>query len=277
MNHAVDLDAYLQRIGYKGPVAADLQTLQAITTAHVAAIPFENIDPLMGVFVSLELDAIQRKLVHGGRGGYCFEQNGLLMAVLKAIGFEVSGLIARVLWNKPEDALVAQTHMVLRVELAGESWLADVGFGSMALGGALRLQPDVAQATSLEPFRLITSGGVWRMQAKVRDEWRTLYRFDLQPREAIDYVVANHFTSTYPESHFLHGLIVARALSDRRLGLRDRDYVEHRFGAESVRRTLRDAGEILQVLQEQFGIRVPDYPGLEQRLDSLPMPVSATS
>jgi N-hydroxyarylamine O-acetyltransferase len=115
------------------------------------------------------------------------------------------------------------------------------------------------------------------MQAKVRDEWRTLYRFDLQPREAIDYVVANHFTSTYPESHFLHGLIVARALSDRRLGLRDRDYVEHRFGAESVRRTLRDAGEILQVLQEQFGIRVPDYPGLEQRLDSLPMPVSATS
>lgn len=272
MNHTVDLDAYLQRIGYGGPVAADLRTLKALTTAHVAAIPFENIDPLLGIPVSLELDAIERKLVKSGRGGYCFEQNGLLMAVLKAIGFDVSGLIARVLWNKPEDAVVAQTHMVLRVELDGESWLADVGFGSMALGGALRLQPDVAQATSLEPFRLITNGTAWRMQANVRDEWKTLYRFDLQPREAIDYVVANHFTSTHPESHFLHGLIVARALADRRLGLRDREYVEHRFGAESVRRTLRDAGEIMQVLREQFGIRLPAHPELERRLDSLPMP-----
>ncbi|WP_267220682.1 arylamine N-acetyltransferase family protein [Dyella silvae] len=275
MNHAVDLDAYLQRIGYGGPVAADLRTLKALTTAHVAAIPFENIDPLLGIPVSLELDAIERKLVKSGRGGYCFEQNGLLMAVLKAIGFDVSGLIARVLWNKPEDAIVAQTHMVLRVELDGESWLADVGFGSMALGGALRLQPDVAQATSLEPFRLITNGTAWRMQANVRDEWKTLYRFDLQPREAIDYVVANHFTSTYPESHFLHGLIVARALADRRLGLRDREYVEHRFGAESVRRTLRDAGEIMQVLREQFGIRLPAHPELERRLDSLPMSARA--
>jgi N-hydroxyarylamine O-acetyltransferase len=272
MSHAIDLNGYLRRIAYSGPVSAELPTLRALATAHIAAIPFENIDPLLGLPVSLELDAIERKLVHQGRGGYCFEQNHLFLAVLRAIGFEVSGLIARVLWMRPEDAVVAQTHMLLRVELDGVSWLADVGFGSMALSGALQLQPDVEQVTGNEPFRLLSHAGDWRMQALVRGEWRTLYRFDLQPRPAIDYVVANHYTSTYPDSHFLHGLIVARTLADRRLGLRNREFAVHPMGGESVRRTLHGLAEIKQVLQEQFGIRLPIHAELDHRLDALPMP-----
>lgn len=270
MSHVIDLDAYLRRIGYEGPRAANLQTLRAITTAHVAAIPFENLDPLLGVPVSLDIEAIERKLVNERRGGYCFEQNGLLIAVLRALGYEVSGLIARVLWMKPEDSEVAQTHMLLRVVLDGESWLVDVGFGSMALSGALKLQPDIVQATGNEPFRLLQDDGSWRMQARVQDGWHTLYRFDLQPRPPIDYVVANHYTSTYPASHFLHGLIVARTLADRRLGLRNRDFVEHVTGGESVRRTLGSVAQIRQVLQESFGIRLPDHPELDRRLASLP-------
>ena len=272
MSHRLDLDSYLQRIGFVGEPRADVATLRALASAHIAAIPFENLDPLLGTPVSIDLAAIEHKLVHGGRGGYCFEQNGLFLAVLKAIGFDATGMIARVLWNKPEDAEVAQTHMVLRVEVEGESWLADVGFGSMALGGALRLVVDEAQPTSLEPFRLITDGTQWRMQALVRDEWRTLYRFRLQPTEAIDYVVANHFTSTHPSSHFLHTLIVARTLPDRRLGLRNRGFVVHTLGQESVRRTLQGTEEIKRVLEEQFGIRLPASPLLDAKLDALPMP-----
>ncbi|WP_430390503.1 arylamine N-acetyltransferase family protein [Dyella sp. 20L07] len=272
MTHAIDLNAYLQRIGYDGPRAPDLATLRAITTAHVAAIPFENLDPLLRVPVSLESEAVERKLVQEGRGGYCFEQNRLLLDVLLALGYQASGLIARVLWMKPEDAVVAQTHMLLRVTLAGESWLVDVGFGSMALSGALRLQSDIVQVTGNEPFRLIESHGDWRMQAKVRDEWKTLYRFDLQPREAIDYVVANHYTSTYPASHFLHGLIVARTLADRRLGLRNSEFVVHITGGESTRRVLDSVSEIRQVLQEQFGIHLPQHPDLDRTLAALPLP-----
>ncbi|HET6554802.1 MAG TPA: arylamine N-acetyltransferase, partial [Dyella sp.] len=200
MTHVIDLNAYLHRIGYDGPLTATLETLRAVTTAHVAAIPFENLDPLLRVPVSLDIEAIERKLVHERRGGYCFEQNGLLIAVLRTLGYDVFGLIARVLWMKPEDSEVAQTHMLLRVELDGESWLVDVGFGSMALGGALRLQADVAQETGNEPFRLMQRDGDWRMQANVHGEWRTLYRFDLQQRPPIDYVVANHYTATHPAS-----------------------------------------------------------------------------
>lgn len=272
MDYAIDLNAYLRRIGYNGPLAADLATLRALTIAHVAAIPFENLDPLLRVPVSIESEAVERKLVHDGRGGYCFEQNRLLLDVLRALGFQVSGLIARVLWMKPEDAIAAQTHMLLRIELEGESWLADVGFGSMALSGALRLQPDIAQATGNEPFRLLQSHGDWRMQARVRDEWKTLYRFDLQPHQAIDYVVANHYTSTYPESHFLHGLIAARTFADRRLGLRNREFVVHPSCGESVRRTLEGVDEIKQVLQQEFGIRLPTHPELDRRLGALPAP-----
>ena len=142
MHDTIDLQAYLRRIGWQGAVAPDMATLQAIATAHVAAIPFENINPLLGLPVSLELAALERKLVHEGRGGYCFEQNLLFEAVLRAVGFEVSGLIARVLWTRPEDAVTPQTHMLLRVELAGESCLVDVGFGGQNLVGVLRLQAD---------------------------------------------------------------------------------------------------------------------------------------
>lgn len=272
MPHLLDLEGYLQRIGFVGEPRADVATLRALATAHIAAIPFENLNPLLGTPVSLELAAIETKLVKNLRGGYCFEQNGLFLAALKAIGFDATGLIARVLWNQPEDAEVPQTHMLVRVEVEGESWLADVGFGSMALGGALRLVVDEAQPTSLEPFRLITDGTQWRTQALVRDQWRTLYRFRLQPAETIDYVVGNHFTSTYPSSHFRHGLIVARTLSDRRLGLRNREFVVHALGHESERRILRSTDEIKRVIEEQFGIRLPASPLLDAKLSALPMP-----
>jgi len=163
MPDAVNLDAYLRRVGWSGPVGVDLPTLRGLAIAHVATIPFANLDPLMGRPVDLGLAALQRKLVDEGRGGYCFEQNLLFEAMLREIGFEVSGLIARVLWGHPEDTQTPQSHMLLRVELEGESWLADVGFGGHVLTGALRLLPDIRQATAHEPFRLLERDGAIRL------------------------------------------------------------------------------------------------------------------
>jgi N-hydroxyarylamine O-acetyltransferase len=280
MSDAIDLDAYLRRIGHRGAVAPDLPTLRALAVAHAAAIPFENLDPLCGVPVRLEPDALERKLLHEGRGGYCFEQNLLFAAALRAVGFAVHGLIARVLWNQPEDAVTAQTHMLLKVEARGECWLADVGFGSMTLAGVLRLEPGVAQDTALEPFRLLERGGEWRMQACVRGDWLTLYRFDLQPREFVDYVVANHYVSTHPASTFVQQLVAARTTGDRRLTLRGREFTVRRPGMEPERRTLRDGAETCRVLEREFELRLPDRAALLRRLDALaadeqPAPVRA--
>ncbi|TPG10117.1 arylamine N-acetyltransferase [Rhodanobacter glycinis] len=270
MHDAIDLQAYLRRIGRQGAARPDMPTLQAIVAAHVAAIPFENLNPLLGLPVSLELAALERKLVREGRGGYCFEQNLLLEAVLRAIGFEVSGLIARVLWTRPEDAITPQTHMLLRVELAGESWLVDVGFGRQTLVGVLRLQADIEQATPLEPFRLVQMDGDWRMQSMVRGRWLSLYRFDLRPVPPIDYVVANHYVSTHPDSNFVNHLNVARTTSDSRLSLHNREFTIRRIGHEPDRRMLHGSAAIRRVLEQEFLITLPAHLQLDQRLDNLP-------
>lgn len=270
MHGSIDLAGYLHRIGVDAPAAHDLPTLNTLIAAHVASIPFENLNPLLGLPVDLDWAALQQKLVHDGRGGYCFEQNLLFAEVLRTIGFEVSGLIARVLWRQPEDAITAQTHMLLRVELDGESWLVDVGFGLQTPPGALRLQKDIEQPTRLEPFRLLRVNDDWRMQSLLHGQWLSLYHFDLRPVPLIDYIVANHYVSTHPDSSFVSHLSVARTLSDRRLSLRNREFTVRRMGHEPERRTLRGAAEIRRVLEQEFLLRVPDVAALDQRLDHLP-------
>ena len=104
---AVDLDAYFGRIGYDGPREPTLAVLRAIAFRHPDAIPFENLDVLLGRGVSIVPADIDAKLIAGGRGGYCYEQNGLLKRVLEALGFQVEGLMARVKWMSPDDATQA--------------------------------------------------------------------------------------------------------------------------------------------------------------------------
>jgi N-hydroxyarylamine O-acetyltransferase len=270
MHGSIDLDAYLRRVGWHGAVAADLATLHGLAIAHVAASPFENLNPLLGLPVELDPAALEQKLVHDGRGGYCFEQNLLFAEALRAIGFEVSGLIARVLWQHPEDAVTAQTHMLLRVELDGESWLADVGFGGQVLTGALRLQADIEQATGHEPFRLVVRDGDWRMQSLVRGQWLSLYRFDLRPSRAIDYAAANHYVSTYPASRFVNNLVAARTTIDRRLSLLNHEFTVHRLDREPERHALTNSAEIRRVLEQEFLLRLPQNADLIRRLDALP-------
>jgi N-hydroxyarylamine O-acetyltransferase len=266
----MDLRAYLRRIGHDAPVAADVATLRALAAAHAASIPFENLNPLLHLPVELTPEAVERKLVQEHRGGYCFEQNLLFAEALRAVGFEVSGLIARVLWKRAEDAITPQTHMLLRVEVAGESWLVDVGFGSQTLTGALRLRAGIEQPTPLEPYRLMMVDGDWRMQSWVRGEWRSLYRFDLRRVRPVDYVVANYFVSTWAESSFVNNLTVSRATSERRIGLHNRELSVRRVGGEPERTLLHGSAQIRQVLEREFMLRLPDHPRLDEVLDALP-------
>ena len=141
---SVDLDAYFARIAYDGPREPTLAVLRALHQKHPDAIPFENLDVLLGKPISLDPAAVDAKLIGAGRGGYCYEQNSLFKRVLTALGFEVTGLIARVQWMVPADAPARpRSHMVLGVKLPGdegnETWLADVGFGGCVLTGPLRL------------------------------------------------------------------------------------------------------------------------------------------
>ncbi|WP_119153399.1 arylamine N-acetyltransferase family protein [Caldimonas tepidiphila] len=271
----IDLDAYLARIGAAGCRAPTLATLSRLVAAHAAAIPFENLDPLLGRPPLLEPAAVERKLVHEHRGGYCFEHNLLLAEALRALGFEeVASLAARVLWNQPEDALNPRTHMLLRVAVEGRPHLVDVGFGGLTLTGVLALEADTVQPTPHEPFRLLRRDEEWRLQACVAGQWKSLYRFDLMPQHAVDLQMANHFVATHPRSIFVGNLLCARALPGRRLALLNRQFTVHHPGGTSDSRLLPHADAVCEVLQGEFGLRLPDMPALRQRLAALPDPAS---
>src|SRR5690606_18066998 len=144
--------------GYQGDREPTLSTLRAMVLRHTEAIPFENLDPLLGRHVRLDPASPEETLVRGGRGGYGYEQNLLFRYALEGIGFRVTGLAARVLWNAPEGAVTPLRHMMLRVDLGEGSYLADVGFGAQSPTAPLRLKPDVEQSTPHEPYRLIGLG-----------------------------------------------------------------------------------------------------------------------
>ena len=261
-----DIDAYFARIGWSGPVAVDRATLNAIAAHHPAAIPFENLDPYLDRPVDLSPEALVAKLIHGQRGGYCFEQNGLLRLVLERIGFAATPLSGRVVWNMDPETITARTRMVLRVDLADGPVLIDSGFGSAVPTGVLDLVPDIEQPTPHEPFRFVRVGEEWRAQIRIGAEWRTTYRFDLSPQHQIDYAVANWYTSTHPNSHFRHGLTLARPLPGRRISLRGTEFATHTPGGVTERRTLDEPEEVAAVIEEAFGIRIPDRAALLSRL-----------
>src|SRR4029453_18893395 len=103
--------AYFERIAYAGDRAPSKATLDAVHLAHATHIPFENLDILLGHPIRLDLDNLQAKLVRGGRGGYCFEQNRLFAAALQALGFSVTTLGARVRFGA--TSIRPRTHMTL--------------------------------------------------------------------------------------------------------------------------------------------------------------------
>lgn len=252
---AVDLDAYFSRIGYDCPREPTLAVLRAITQKHPDAIPFENLDVLLGRGISIDPATIDAKLIGAGRGGYCYEQNGLLKRVLTAVGFSVEGLMARVLWMAPVGAPPRpRSHMVLGVEIDGETWLADAGFGGCVLTAPLRLFSDEIQESPNGQLRIVDAGhgGVAerQVQANLSGQWAPLYQVAKGAWADVDYEQVNYFTYTHPSSHFTFSMTVGRttptaryALKNNRLTHRDQTgaLVEQRdLTADELEATLRD-------------------------------------
>jgi N-hydroxyarylamine O-acetyltransferase len=264
-----DLAAYFERIGFNGDARANRATLQALVAAHTATIPFENLNPFLGLPVSLSSEALVDKLVRQKRGGYCYEQNGLFSHVLESIGFDFTPLAARVLWMQSDDAVTPRTHKLLLVNLPEGIVLADVGFGGAVCTGVLDLVPEVAQSTPHERFRLVEANGLWRQQIEIGGEWRSTYQFDLTPQLSVDDELGNWWTSASPASHFTFSLIAARSPAGRRHALRNFDYSIHVPGGDSEKGRLESPEEVCTVLEQDFGIDIPDRDRFIARLRTI--------
>lgn len=266
---AIDLDAYFQRIGYSGDRSPTLKTLQAIHQHHAEAIAFENLNSFLKQPVSLDVTSLQQKLIHERRGGYCFEQNLLLRSVLISLGFQVTNLAARVLWNLPEGTITPRNHMLLWVDIDAEQYISDVGFGGLTLTTPLSFTPDIEQSTSHEPFRLIMTDHTYTMQAYIGQEWKSLYRFDLQEQQLPDYEVSNWYISTHPNSLFVTTLIAARPDSDCRYALRNNQLTVHHLDGRTERRVLITATELRAALEDVFRLTLPAITNLDSALQQV--------
>jgi arylamine N-acetyltransferase len=271
----LDLAAYFERIGYRGAADPTLDVLQNLVTAHTRTIPFENLDPLLGVPIDdLSPEALTDKLVHRRRGGYCYEHNGLMGEVLAEIGFEVRRFGARVVWTLAPDAPVpSQTHTLLAVTLPNDLqlFLVDVGFGGQTLTSPIRLETGTVQQTTLEPYRLQNRRDVLVLQAQIRGEWQSLYEFATRTAPPIDLKVASWYVSTHPSSHFVTGLMASLVTAEGRCNLSGRNLAIHLADAtEKIR--LDDAAAVVETLANRFGINVADAGErkvLEARIDEV--------
>ncbi|MBV9740172.1 MAG: arylamine N-acetyltransferase [Hyphomicrobiales bacterium] len=254
----LDMGAYFARIGYEGTPRVDLATLQTLHLLHPAAIVFENLDPLLGRPVPLDIPALQAKLVASRRGGYCFEQNTLFKAVLEKLGFSVTPLAARVLWMAPAGAPPnPRAHMVLKIELEEGAYLADVGFGGLLASSPLRLVYGVEQETPTGILRLVERDVHVTLQARLASEWRDVYRFTLEPQFSIDIEMANWFTSTHPNSRFRNALMVQRLTPNGRVSLLNRRLARRFVDGRVEEGMLTDARELEETLGAEFGIEPP--------------------
>jgi N-hydroxyarylamine O-acetyltransferase len=254
----MDLDAYFHRIGYDGPRTPTRTTLEALCLRHVQAIPFENLDVLLGRGIDLADEAVDAKLVRAGRGGYCFEHNTLFLRVLSALGFAARPLSARVRLQRPRDFTPPRTHVFLSVDLDGERWLADVGVGGLSPTAPLRFDTPEPQPTPHEPRRIVREEGRWFHQAKLAETWVDVCEFTLEEMPAIDREVANWFTSAHPGSHFKSRLVVARALDDGgRVSLLNRELTVRARTGRATTLSVESPSQLLEVLDEHFALRFP--------------------
>lgn len=249
----LNLDAYLDRLGWTGPLDRSLATLEALQLGQLWAIPFENLDVQMGLPIRLDLGSLQDKLVTRRRGGYCFEKNSLFAAVLGHLGFQVTLREARV--RRGAMRVSARTHLALQVDLPEGPFLVDGGFGAdgpltpVPLTGAPRTRYQ-------ETNRVLAEGPLQVLQVLQADGWLDLYALEPGTAQPIDLEVGNHYTSTHPDSRFVRTLTAQRASPEVRWSLRDLDLTIR--GAEGERTEQVPDSALLQVLKTRFGLEVPE-------------------
>lgn len=252
----LDLDAYFERIQWGGGTRPTYDTLAGILDAHMRHIPFENLDVLLGRGIALDLPALEAKLVHARRGGYCFEQATLFAAVLEALGFTIERHIARVVLTSPRDAS-PRTHMFVVVSLDGARHVADPGFGALAARVPVPLVEGRRVASGHDVHWMARDGDGWKLctlsDGKPIDCWVTA--LDTVP--TVDFIVANHYTSTHPASSFVNRLMMRAVTDDGRVALMNRDVTIRRDGTIE-RRELRDRHELRALVAAHFGFDLPD-------------------
>ncbi|MGH7101203.1 MAG: arylamine N-acetyltransferase family protein [Acetobacteraceae bacterium] len=255
MSEPFDLDAYLGRIRWRGAILADYATLAGLLAAHIARIPFENFDVLLGRGVSLDLSALQAKLVGARRGGYCFEHATLFAAVLETIGFRPVRHAARVIAFRPPDQ-AARTHMFLSVTTEGVRYVVDPGFGLYASPLPLPLNGGGVPPGAPTHY-IVPEGSSWVLYARRNEAMTPAWVSTLEAEHPIDFEVANHYTATHPDSHFMNSILASAVIVNGRVNVMNRN-VTHISGGGAEKTELADRKALRMLVSRHFGFDLPE-------------------
>ena len=243
-------DAYLKHIGAERPPAADGAALRELHLRHQLAVPFENLSIHLGEDIVLEEAALAEKITGGGAGGFCYELNGAFAELLRALGYEVTVLAARV-YGRTGRVGPPYDHMALRVTAAdgGGPWLADVGFGRHS-HYPLRYDERADQPDPGGVFRITeTADG----DLAVGKDGRPEYLLERRPRELPDFEATCWWQRTAPASHFRQSLVCSRLTGRGRVTLSGRTLVVTE-GEARKEYELGGGAEVLAAYREHFGI-----------------------
>jgi N-hydroxyarylamine O-acetyltransferase len=247
----LDIAAYLERIGYTGPLDVSADTLRGLHLAHLYAVPFENLNIHLGRPLSLDGAALFDKVVTRRRGGFCFELNGLFAELLGTLGFRVTMLSAEVA-NATGGFSASFDHLTLRVDLEGPL-LADVGFGD-GFRLPLRLDDPADQPQGSSTYLIIPDADYRVLLRRDLDgDWTPQYRFTLAPRKLADFADRCHYHQTAPESHFTQGRICTLATPEGRITLSGLRFIQ-RTPAGRTESELSGEAEYAATLRQRFGV-----------------------
>ena len=242
------VNAYFKRLGLEMPeeIKPDSELLNKLHYAHCTTIPYENLDILRGVPLSMEPEALFDKIVTRGRGGYCFELNGLFGWLLRQLGYGVTDYAARYL--RGESQLPMRRHRVLRVEATDGVWCCDVGIGEVCPRYPLRLEPGIEQSQFDECYRFDRDQLLgWVLMDRHKGQWRRFYSFTQEPQLDKDFIALSFYCEKHPDSPFIHQEMFSLKTAEGRVTLDGHTYKE--FAGDRV--TVKELSD--RELKEGYG------------------------
>lgn len=250
------IEQYLARIGQPFDIKTTEESLASIHLGHTENIPFENLDIHLGKPISSNINHLFEKMVLSKRGGYCFEQNGLLAAMLDMVGFKVRPVLGRTTFGASSPR--PRGHLLSLVNIGDRTWIADVGFGGYGLLEPVPFELDSIYQGGGEDYRVVAApAGGFELEMRDEEAWKSLYWFDTNPCYSVDIDVVNFYHSHAPESFFHQNRVIALARRDGRWMLTNAELKTIRNSRITISQ-IRDEAEYIQVLSETFGIDIAD-------------------
>jgi N-hydroxyarylamine O-acetyltransferase len=256
----LDLDAYLARIAYDGPLEPTAETLRRMHRAHLEAVSFETVGLPLGRGIPLDLDSLQEKIVRSRYGGCCFENNLLFAAALERLGFTVQRILSRVRRGNPQ--IRYRSHSTLRVEADGQHWLADVGFGDEGPLEPLRFADGATLTLGDWTWRLDQEGQDWLLRCLHADGWFDVYSLQLEEHHLVDFEIGMFYAVRRPP--FVRTLVAQRGTEKERYYLRNNELtIQHADGNHEQLQLSGD--DVVRTLRETFNIPLTPEDALELR------------